>query len=63
MATTRRSTTSVDGIRQVYGWLEPRLDDLAAEGWLILDTSDLDVAASVDAIMAFARDRRAPVSA
>ncbi len=45
------------GIRQVYGWLTPQVERLVADGWQVLDTTDLDVAASVDAILAAAATR------
>jgi len=48
----------IDGaIPTAYGFLEPALERLAAEGWLVLDTTDLDVEASVAAILDHARLR------
>jgi predicted kinase len=39
-------------IAHAYGFIAPLLDGLAADGWLVLDTTELDVAATVDAILA-----------
>lgn len=38
----------------VHAMLAPAVGRLAAEGWLVLDTTDLDVAGAVDAIRAHA---------
>lgn len=42
------------GIPLVHAMLAPVVGSLAAEGWLVLDTTDLDVAGAVDAIRAHA---------
>jgi len=42
-----------------YGFLEPALERLAAEGWLVLDTTALDVDGAVAAIVEHARLRPA----
>jgi len=48
----------IDGaIPIAYGFLEPALERLAAEGWLILDTTALDVDGAVAAILDHARLR------
>jgi predicted kinase len=38
-------------ITHAYRWLSPAVGRLAAEGWLVLDTTHLDVAGSVAAIL------------
>lgn len=38
-------------IGHAYGFLGPALDELTADGWLVLDTTDLDVQATVEAIL------------
>ena len=48
----------IDGaIPTAYGFLEPALERLAAEGWLILDTTNMDVDGAVAAILDHARRR------
>jgi predicted kinase len=37
-------------IGHAYGFMPPMLDGLVADGWLVLDTTTLDVAATVEAI-------------
>jgi hypothetical protein len=39
-------------ITHAYGFMAPVIDELAADGWLVLDTTTLDVAATVKAIRA-----------
>ena len=46
------------GIRQVYGWLTPGSTVSRRTAGRVLDTTDLDVAASVDEILAAAAARR-----
>jgi predicted kinase len=46
-----------EGIRDTYRQLVPIAADLARDGWLVLDSTDLDVAATVDAILRHARRR------
>ena len=40
------------GITDTYQHLSQRVEGLAQSGWLVLDTSDLDVESVVDAILA-----------
>lgn len=44
--------TAEMAIGHAYGFMPPLLDGLAADGWLILDTTTLDVAGTVEAIRA-----------
>jgi len=44
-----------EAIPTAYGFLEPALERLAAEGWLVLDTTALDVDGAVAAILDHAR--------
>ena len=44
-------------ITHAYGFLEPALERLAAEGWLVLDTTALDVDGTVAAILDHGRPR------
>jgi predicted kinase len=45
--------TAERAIGHAYGFLPPRLERLRAEGWLVLDTTVLDAAATVAAIRAW----------
>jgi predicted kinase len=44
-----------EAIPTAYGFLEPALERLAAEGWLVLDTTAMDVDGAVAAILDHAR--------
>ena len=44
-----------EAIPTAYGFLEPALERLAAKGWLVLDTTALDVDGAVAAIVEHAR--------
>jgi len=46
-------------ITRAYGVISPAVGRLAAEGWLVLDTTDLDVDGSVEAILDHAGRRTA----
>lgn len=46
-----------EGIRDTYRQLVPIAADLARDGWLVLDSTDLDVEATVDAILGSAGRR------
>lgn len=50
--------TAEMAIGHAYGFMPRLIDELAANGWLILDTTALDVAATVTAIRAAAAHRR-----
>jgi hypothetical protein len=50
--------TAEVAIGHAYGFMPAMLDDLVADGWLVLDTTRLDVAATVKAIRAAAGHAR-----
>lgn len=52
-----------EAIPTAYRFLEPALERLAGDGWLVLDTSDLDVGGAVAAILDHARLRSSRLEA